>query len=373
MNADDHLSPDELIAYGQRTLAPAALLPASDHLASCERCRAALREANPLPAETEAATYEELAAAVSGEADPLARRRLRQSRQSVAELADLLAFRDEMDALPAFDYSLGEEPARSRASWILPIAAGLAFAFALFWLNSSGRQASRGLVLHDAGKKIVVRQDGTVPALGPLSEGLRDAVRVAASSGKVELPPLVRELRPAAETLAGAPTVSQNFSPVSPIGTAVATAQPTLRWSRDPDATGYRVNLQRRSGGAVLTSPSLTAEQSEWTPPQPLVAGETYEWDVEALRGEEMIGKAPAPPEPEACFAVLPNDKQKELSDLRAQLQGSHLLLGLAYARAGLVPEARAEFGQLAQDNPESQLPKDLLASLTIPTPANAR
>ena len=121
----------------------------------------------------------------------------------------------------------------------------------------------------------------------------------------------------------------------------------------------------RRSGGEIVTSPSLGPDTSDWTPSQALQPGEVYEWEVEALRADELIAKAPAPPEPEARFAVLPNDKQQDLQRLRAELGKSHLLLGLAYARAGLVPEARAEFQQLVQENPRSQLPKSLLASLT--------
>ena len=89
------------------------------------------------------------------------------------------------------------------------------------------------------------------------------------------------------------------------------------------------------------------------------------EWEVEALRGDDLIAKAPAPPAPEARFAVLPNDKAQELQRLRRQLHGSHLLLGLAYARAGLLPEARTEFEALTRENPQSPLPQNLLASLS--------
>ena len=125
------------------------------------------------------------------------------------------------------------------------------------------------------------------------------------------------------------------------------------------------MNLARRNGGEIVTSPSLGADTTEWTPSQSLQPGEVYEWEVEALRADELIAKTPAPPESEARFAILPNDQQKELQRLRMELGKSHLLLGLAYARAGLVPEARSEFQQLVQENPRSQLPKSLLASLT--------
>lgn len=364
MNTTGHLTSADRLAYWQRTLSPAELLAVSDHLERCESCRAELRREQPAPAAP--ADYEMLAAAVSGELDPLTQHRLTQSPASAAELEDLRRFRDEMNELPPLDYSLGDElPSRSRTSWILPIAAGLALGFAFLWWSTSEHKTARGLVLRDAGRQIVVRPDGEVPAVGPLPEELQSAVRAATSSGKAPLPPLLSQLRPSAGTLAGARDTSAQFAALAPIGTVVATGQPIFRWSRAPGATGYRVNLIRRSGGDVVTSPSLGAEVTEWTPPQPLAPGEVYEWEVEALRADELIAKAPAPPEPEARFAVLPNDQQKELQRLRSQLGGSHLLLGLAYARSGLMPEARAEFQQLAQENPASELPKDLLASLT--------
>ncbi|MGH8164664.1 MAG: hypothetical protein ACREP1_10055, partial [Rhodanobacteraceae bacterium] len=75
-----------------------------------------------------------------------------------------------------------------------------------------------------------------------------------------------------------------------------------------------------------------------------------------------------APPAPEARFAILPNDKRAALEKLRAKFGSSHLLMGVAYAEAGLVAEARAEFEALAEENPQSALPKKLLAGLTNPS-----
>ena len=98
-----------------------------------------------------------------------------------------------------------------------------------------------------------------------------------------------------------------------------------------------------------MSSPVLPATARSWSPPQALLPNETYEWEVEALRDGNLLAKAPAPPEPEARFATLPNDGEKRLKNLRESFGSSHLVMGVAYAKAGLlvrragrVPSARA-------------------------------
>lgn len=371
MNQNGHLTSDERTAYWQRTLAPPALFEVCDHLQECARCRAELLAGKPAAASGEAVPYEELAAWMEEELDPPLRRdlggRIAQSPQASAELADLLRFRDEMNETPAHDYSLEESPAMTRSSWILPIAAGLALGLAFLWWNSTERNSVRGLALNDAGKHIVVRQDGQVPALGALPPDLQQAVYEATSLGKIPLAPVLAQLRGLGETLAGATPSPTAFAAIAPVGTVVESARPTLRWSQRPGATGYRVNLAPKKGGAVITSPLLGANQTEWTPPALLQPNEIYEREIEAVRDGEMVAKAPAPPEPEARFAVLPNEKLAKVRRLREQFGRSHLLMGLAYARAGLVSEARTEFEKLARENPQSELPRQLLARLTNP------
>ena len=53
------------------------------------------------------------------------------------------------------------------------------------------------------------------------------------------------------------------------------------------------------------------------------------------------------------------------LKNLRESFGSSHLVMGVAYAKAGLLVRARAEFQALARENPGSELPKKLLASVT--------
>ncbi len=329
MNAQDHLTSEECTAWWERKLSPGRLLEATDHLRECAVCR-----------------------------DELLRARAAKS----SELPGFEGFRTDVNRLPVCDDSLADA-APSRSSWILPIAAGLALGFAFLWWNNLQLQ-SRGAALNDAGQRVVVRQDGTVPALGALPEDLRQAMEEAVSSGTIKMPPglaALAESRGAAKT----PESASGFRVLAPMGTMVETPQPILRWTGAQGATGYRVILTAKNRREAVGSPVLGAESTSWLPTESLQANEIYEWQVEALRDGQMMTKAPAPPAPEARFAILPNEKRKELETLRATFGQSHLVMGLACARAGLLAQARSEFDALAQENPESELPKKFLTSLT--------
>ena len=59
--------------------------------------------------------------------------------------------------------------------------------------------------------------------------------------------------------------------------------------------------------------------------------------------------------------AVLSEGKRAELEQWTSSARGSHLVMGVAYARAGLIDDALREFRSLAQQNPESSLARQLL------------
>ena len=369
MDKEGHLTKEERATYWARTLAPSALLAASDHLQTCGWCREQLLQGRPPIAPENEPGYDELVSWLENTLDPIERQemaqRLAANPPAAAELAELTSFREEMNQFPPHDYAFeaGESNPRS-GNWLLAIAAGLAVGLVLLWWNASQRSESRGVALRDAGKEIVVRADGAVPALGRLPADLQEALQ-ANSLGKIRLPAAVAALQSGAGALAGAPVAEKVFTVFAPVGTLVETTRPALRWSELPGATGYRVNVAPQSGGEVVSSAILAASERTWTPHEELKPGETYDWDVEALRSGEMVSKAPAPPAPEARFAILPNDKRKELAARRAQFGRSHLLMGLTYAQAGLLPQAQAEFEMLARENPKSELPRQLLRSLT--------
>jgi len=63
---------------------------------------------------------------------------------------------------------------------------------------------------------------------------------------------------------------------------------------------------------------------------------------------------APAAPAPRAQFNVLDTENLNALVKVKSQQPSSHLVLGLMYARAGLLAEAQSEFRQLVKENPDS-------------------
>jgi hypothetical protein len=98
-----------------------------------------------------------------------------------------------------------------------------------------------------------------------------------------------------------------------------------------------------------------------WTAP-PLARGQVYSWQVKAIRdGQEFI--APRSPAPEAKFRILDRARAAEVVRARRDYS-SHLLLGLLYARAGLLDEAEHELGALQKNNPDVAVVRRLLANV---------
>ncbi|HEY5035643.1 MAG TPA: hypothetical protein VII74_00760, partial [Chthoniobacterales bacterium] len=350
MNGTDHLTSKERGAYWEHTLAPQTLLEVSDHLQKCAQCREELRRERPTTVNpADAVSYEDLVAGMEEDLDPLHRHelaeRLTNSPTAAAELADLLQFRDEMNELPAQDYAAVTSTFSRSRQWInrgFAIAAGFALGCGILWLTSTVHRAV-GLSLVDQGRTFTVKSNGEINGLGPIPAHLQQAARDAVLLDKVDRPPFWSELQGAKETLAGPPAPANPFRVVAPVGSVVESERPVFRWNKDPGATSYRVNLLRRTTGEVTSSPLLAAGTTSWSPNESLSPNEIYEWEVEASRNGEMLAKAPSPPEPEARFRVLDTATRNSLKALRAKSGGSHLLMGLAYAHAGMRADAERE------------------------------
>jgi hypothetical protein len=65
------------------------------------------------------------------------------------------------------------------------------------------------------------------------------------------------------------------------------------------------------------------------------------------------------PPRP--TFKVLSADEIVKLEKILVELEGSHLLRGIAYVEAGVLDEAAAEIRIFASQNPESKAAELLL------------
>jgi hypothetical protein len=93
-----------------------------------------------------------------------------------------------------------------------------------------------------------------------------------------------------------------------------------------------------------------------------------YFWQLDKRhKGEETV--VPHfdplwPPEPGAEFLILGEAGEAEISRVRRDWGDSHLVLGVLYARAGLLQEAEQELRALRQQNPGSGAVAGLLASV---------
>ena len=149
------------------------------------------------------------------------------------------------------------------------------------------------------------------------------------------------------------------FRLTSPIGKVVDTDTPTFKWQSVPGAASYVVEVFDRDFHKVASSGEL--KNTSWK--HRLNRGKIYSWQVTATKDGEVL-KAPQRPQPDARFRVLDRKTADELSTLRRSNPRSHLLLGVAYANAGLVEDAIREFEMLSRQNPGSDLPKTLLRQL---------
>ena len=147
---------------------------------------------------------------------------------------------------------------------------------------------------------------------------------------------------------------------VDPLSTVVESQRPLFHWKPLPGAE-YQVSVY--DTGFNLSAASGWIRTSEWQPARDLRRGSRYSWQVKVRRnGEEFA--VPAPPSPEARFQVLGASEENEIARLRSQWSDSHLVLGLSYAKAGLLDDAARELRALDQLNPGSTTTAALLASL---------
>jgi hypothetical protein len=148
---------------------------------------------------------------------------------------------------------------------------------------------------------------------------------------------------------------------IEPVGMRVAEDRPTFRWKSLPGAAGYTlavfdINLRR-----IVQSPRL--DRTVWTPDQHLPPAATYVWQVIARKGGvEFI--VPAPPLPPAKFDILSETEVIQLAREKQASAGSHLLMGIAYSRLGLMRDAAREFRALVDENPGAPAATRLLESV---------
>lgn len=415
-----HLTSRQIEDLKGRVASPPELLAIMNHVSSCEACRSQLASEQKTGAAVEALradlskqvtvnhpTYEELAGCVDeslGETDRIILESHLETCLSCArELADLRAFKAEMttypevERRPATSASLVEKikafiGAYSHRRWVQLGAAAvvllLCVSTATIMLRKEPvREISKfhqkdeapaeqnanpqppsnppappppeiAETINDGGGVVTIDKEGNVSGLESLPPGYQRYVKATLKSRRVEAPNQLQELIGKAGVLMGSSSEANGFSLIGPVGTIVRTDRPSFHWKPLNGATSYVVAVYDSSFNKVASSEAQS--KTEWAPSKSLKRGETYSWQVTAIKdGNEVV--SPAPPAPAAKFKILDSESDRELQQVKQAYPDSHLVLGILYQRAGLPEYAQREFNMLYRANPNSELVKKLL------------
>jgi hypothetical protein len=424
---NDHLSDPKIILFQARALPSAEMMAALEHLAQCIRCRQRSHEhfqaTNAYQASTitlspalefrhEHLDAEQVTALVNQSLDSedteIAQAHLQTCYECRSEVQSLFAFQEELKTELRHRY--GPKPAPKQAGqwkslWAAwqwkPVFAATFVAACLLTtilvlLNQGKRQntspiavaspsASATMInpspsaspatspsatesvpeetvvasLQDRAGMIAITNTGNVEGIPSVADELRGDIVAALRSGKLTKPTILNDLANDVDTVRGKATDQAATQLLTPVGITVLANRPVLHWQRVEKAIGYEVEIADGRGNEIARSERLLASTQRWQPTQPLQRGTMYTWTVRAIYEEQAATAFPST----SRFKVLEVTKARELTRLKAQAN-SHLVLGLFYAREGMLPEAKRELKLLAKKNPDSPLARKLLQTV---------
>jgi hypothetical protein len=221
--------------------------------------------------------------------------------------------------------------------------------------NANDGPSKPVLTLIDGSGKIEIDVNGNLTGLK--DPGMESAVRAALKDQSIEVSAIAKQLRPKSQVLMGNSSPGVPFALTGPVGKVVETDRPHFTWRPLNEAESYTVAVFDAAFNKVAESPPL--QQTMWTPSAKLKRGTIYQWQVTAVKGGEEI-KSPVMPAPEAKFKVIDGASANQLAAAKRS-GGSHLVLGILYANAGILDDAEREFQALAKQNPNSTVVRKLL------------
>jgi hypothetical protein len=270
------------------------------------------------------------------------------ARLDLGEAADALV--DELVEPPAESAPF---PVRQQIRFgALALAASLAIAFAsvAWWMA----RAPLGIESNAPRTTPPVIHVEPVTATGGESESERLLAAIRRGA-RVRLPDVLRTLRSDGEAVRGG---GDGGGKLSPAGIVLKSARPLFAWFA---ARGSQSVVRVFAGDRdVARSPSLKGTQ--WRPEHDLPRGVTYTWNVRVERGDS-IEILPSAPAPVARFHIVDAGTAAKLEATEREHPANHLLLGVVYAEAGLVDEARSQL-RLVRDPDDDAVARRLLQEL---------
>jgi hypothetical protein len=166
---------------------------------------------------------------------------------------------------------------------------------------------------------------------------------------EIKLPNYLKDLQTKTDKLRGNNDGRAEQIPIlSPNGKVIRESSPTLNFTKIEGIESYEVSIY--DGSTRIKKETISA--NSWRVPVNLPNGKLYEWQVSAKSGDKnYLGQGK--------FYVVSQAEENKIRQAKDSLQR-----GKAFAKAGLLDDARREFKQYLKQNPGSQSAKKLLRQL---------
>jgi hypothetical protein len=338
----NHVTQNELAQLRRGGLAPARIELVLRHLGECGACASAARapSLDHVAHELPDFLLGRLASARAGEVS-----------EHLKTCAQCAADEDELRR-----WARSQERVRPAVRWI-PLAVAAAISIVLFGLWRARAPRPRNApppAIRATGSTPPQTQTARTPSQPRYGrKEWETLVGDALRTGRVPIPADIAGFR-AGDVYRS--TGAQDARDVlRPSATAIEETQPELAWPRT-NAGEYEVVVYA-DDEEVARSAMLRG--TRWRIDKPLQRGQLYRWQVIAADGTIL----PAPPAAPAAFRIVSARELAELRDARGRHPDDELLLGLLYAKAGVIDRAREHLRNYARTDP-SPAASRLLASI---------
>jgi hypothetical protein len=217
------------------------------------------------------------------------------------------------------------------------------------------------VLLADGSSRIEIDETGNLTGISAGEFGPQ--IKSALTGGDIHISQDAVRLRSGTSVLMGGGDTGIPFKLTTPVGKVVIADRPQFKWGPVAGAESYVVNVYDDNFNKIASSPPLKV--TAWTSNRSLRRGGVYNWQVTALKDGQEI-RSPVRPAPDAKFKVLDGSSANEIAAAKRQAGNSHLLLGVVYAKAGLLDDAEREFQALLKQNPRSEIARRLLNKVKV-------